>query len=550
MLKPADFSSWSRFTKACEARQGDVVEQEGETRWSNHDLDPTPPRQRTWTALTFFSFWASFAASSGHWTSASSLIALGLNPIPTFGALLGAHYILAGFIVMNGRGPSRYHIGFPVFARAAYGLFFCGTTSYYGAQFTSIAITCIWPRWETLPNALPKSAGITSTKLASFFIYYAVMVPISFVHSRKLKWWYTIKAWVVLAMMHFMLIWWMVKAHPLNLSVWPKKAMTSRDHAWLIVQAINAGIGSASSITVNQGDMARYARKPSDQMWTTFIGYPIVAALPNLYGILVATATKQITGTSIWNMWDTLDYMLKQYPPDSAANRGMRFLCFLTAAAMAASYMGVNIATNCLPFGSDLSAFFPKYMTIRRGQVLCCFLGLCTVPWKLITGAPSFITFTSAYGYWLSPLAATMAIHYFIIAKGNIDVPELYKPGGKYWYTGGVNLRAPLICAMCLIPVMPGFCYQVNNHLKISYIGRKIYNIGFLFTWFMCAFLIWLSYKIWPDKTGVKMDRWEGLADENDAEEKRAFDRESGAETPSIDDEKKVGEPKTTVVSI
>jgi nucleobase:cation symporter-1, NCS1 family len=72
----------------------------------------------------------------------------------------------------------------------------------------------------------------------------------------------------------------------------------------LVLQAFNAGLGTASSLTVNQGDIARYARKPNDQLWTTLIGYPIASALPCLYGILVASASSKITGEPYWNLWE------------------------------------------------------------------------------------------------------------------------------------------------------------------------------------------------------------------------------------------------------
>jgi NCS1 family nucleobase:cation symporter-1 len=119
------------------------------------------------------------------------------------------------------------------------------------------------------------------------------------------------------------------------------------------------------------------------------IGYPIASALPCLYGILVAAAAKKLTGTAYWNVWDVMSYMLSQYPD----NKGARFGIFLCAVAMALSYLAVNLATNSLPFGSDVTAMFPRWMTIRRGQVLCTLLGIAIVPWKLLNSAQAFLTF-------------------------------------------------------------------------------------------------------------------------------------------------------------
>lgn len=96
-----------------------------------------------------------------------------------------------------------------------------------------------------------------------------------------------------------------------------------------------------------------------------------------------------MTGKAFWNLWDVMAYMLEQYPD----NRGARFGIFLCAFAMAIAYLGVNLATNSLPFGSDLSALFPRWMTIRRGQILCTILGIAIVPWKVLNNAQALLTF-------------------------------------------------------------------------------------------------------------------------------------------------------------
>jgi nucleobase:cation symporter-1, NCS1 family len=36
-------------------------------------------------------------------------------------------------------------------------------------------------------------------------------------------------------------------------------------------------------------------------------------------------------------------------------------------------------------------------------------------------------------------------------------VVDLYKPGGRYWFSNGYNLRALLAVAVGVVPVIPGF---------------------------------------------------------------------------------------------
>jgi NCS1 family nucleobase:cation symporter-1 len=48
-------------------------------KWSNKDLDPTPPEQRTWNSWSFFAFQFSIAFSPTTYNVGASLYAIGLN---------------------------------------------------------------------------------------------------------------------------------------------------------------------------------------------------------------------------------------------------------------------------------------------------------------------------------------------------------------------------------------------------------------------------------------------------------------------------------------
>ncbi|KAK4700931.1 nucleobase:cation symporter-1, NCS1 family, partial [Phenoliferia sp. Uapishka_3] len=370
--------------------------------------------------------------------------------------------------------------------------------------------------------------GHRSTKFVCFHSQYVLSVAIfmlvflsmSVVHARDLKWFYNIKSVLVFIGFHGVLIWWMIKAKGAQFTQFPEKAMSTTSKAWLVLQAFNAGLGAASSLTVNQGDMARYATKPGDAMWTTLIGYPIASALPCLYGILVASASKKLTGAVLWNLWDQLDWMLDQYPD----NHGARFGIFLAASVFALAYIGVNLATNSLPFGSDMTALFPNYFTIRRGQFLCTVLGICVVPWKILVSAKAFITFLSGYGYWLAPIASIIMVDYYFLKKGNIDVTQLYTsdPNGRYWYNKGWNWRAPVTTIVVLIPCLPGFVAQIStSDLGISLLGKRLFFISFILTYALGCVVYYTLSVVFPDRTGSSNpdETWEQLADEADARE-------------------------------
>lgn len=98
--------------------------------------------------------------------------------------------ILTIFVILNSRGPSKYFLGFPVYVRAAAGVrgaslyiivrasvatIYFSTQTYYGGKLMSVLLRAIFGNgYRDIPNHLPKSAGISSRDLLSFFIFWVV----------------------------------------------------------------------------------------------------------------------------------------------------------------------------------------------------------------------------------------------------------------------------------------------------------------------------------------------------------------------------------------
>ena len=92
-----------------------------------------------------------------------------------------------------------------------------------------------------------------------------------------------------------------------------------------------------------------------------FIGIAVTSAGITLYGEI---------------LWDPLKLI------DKWDNRAG---AFFTSFAFLLSTLGTNISANSLSAGNDMTALCPRYINIRRGQVICAFLGgwaLC--PWEIL----------------------------------------------------------------------------------------------------------------------------------------------------------------------
>lgn len=153
---------------------------------------------------------------------------------------------------------------------------------------------------------------------------------------------------------------------------------------------------------------------------------------------------------------------------------------FFAAASFALAALGVNISANSLSAANDFTALFPRYVNIRRGQLLCALLCWALVPWKILASAGSFLNFMSAYAIFLGPIAAIMLFDFWVVHRRKYDTLALYNPAGVYRYNDTlVNWRAVVAFLVGVAPSLPGFVNGINSNIDVG-VGVHPYQIGWL----------------------------------------------------------------------
>lgn len=80
-------------------------------KWSNIDLEPTPPEQRNWSPLYYFAFQFSIAFSPTTYNIGSTLFSIGLNYWTIIIAAFLGTFLCCLVLYFNSRGPIFYHVG-------------------------------------------------------------------------------------------------------------------------------------------------------------------------------------------------------------------------------------------------------------------------------------------------------------------------------------------------------------------------------------------------------------------------------------------------------
>ncbi|KAL4799633.1 permease for cytosine/purines, uracil, thiamine, allantoin-domain-containing protein [Aspergillus venezuelensis] len=480
----------SRVAKAKKCIQTKEAPEEG-AAYFNEDLLPTPP---------------------GDYNLGATLVSLGLRWWHCILAAVIGSFILSIIVVLNSRGATRYHVGYPVYVRASSGIggsklyvivrasvaiIYFATQSYYGGMITSVCLRAIFgDSWVNLPNKLPANAGIVSRDLLAFFVFWIVQFGVMFLHPTVLRHLFVVKAvYTTVALLG--VLGWAVHMNGGTLGDFSFDGQVTLHGSalvWPMIQAINSVMGALCPILVNQPDVSRYATKPSQATWSQSLGILISKVLVMFVSCATTSATTQFLGKSFWNVWDLYDEILTQYwGPQARA--GM----FFASLGMVLAIIATNAGTNSLPVGADLSGLIPRYINIVRGQILCALLAPLCVPWKIISSAQSFLTFLGSYTVFLMPTCGIMIIDYWVIRKGNFHVPSLYTkdPGSVYSYYYGWNLRSIAAWAGGVAFTVHGIAGSLDPD-SVAAASKNMYKLGFLLSFAMGCFLYYVLNLIWP----------------------------------------------------
>lgn len=308
------FTSWPAF-KAWIEVPSSALDAHGlanpNSRWSNEDLDPTPPRKRTWKWPNYVSFY--WALSFGNWTLGSTMVGLGLNWWEAIVVIFVSQLISSAAMFFNSRCASVYHIGYPVVARSTFGMFgsfyvvaarailaivWYGIQLYQGSSFIAVMLRCVFGRlYEDIPNAIPSSMGITTAGMLAFFLFWCVHFPFCSLRPNQLRWFFWLKTALMIPAVIGLFVFCIVDTKGNLGSVY--SGTITGNKAWFILNAINAGMGNTATLITNQPDIARWSNSQSGAMWSQLVTNPIAVTLSASLGILATAALNNTWGTDL-----------------------------------------------------------------------------------------------------------------------------------------------------------------------------------------------------------------------------------------------------------
>ena len=125
--------------------------------------------------------------------------------------------------------------------------------------------------------------------------------------------------------------------------------------------------------------------------------------------------------------------------------------------ALALATLNTNVAANVVSPSNDFSNLNPRLISFRTGGLITGVVGVCMMPWKLLSDFSAYIFgWLVGYSGLLGPVAGVMIADYFILRRARLKLDDLYTRDGAYEYDGGVNWRAVIALGLGIAVALLG----------------------------------------------------------------------------------------------
>ncbi|MFJ1704896.1 NCS1 family nucleobase:cation symporter-1 [Kitasatospora sp. NPDC088346] len=413
-------------------------------RFASPDLNPVPVARRSWTTYNFLALWVGMAHNIPSWTLASGLVALGMDWKQAVLTIALGNLVVLIPMILTGHAGTKYGIPFPVLARASFGL--------RGANLPAMlraAVACAWfgiqtwiggegifllagklfgPWWQEAAEI----GGEPWTQWLAFGVFWLIEMAIIARGMETLRRFENWAAPFVIVGALALLAWITAKAGGLGpLLDQPSKLGWGSEFWKVFFPALMGMIGFWSTLALNIPDFTRFGGSQRAQIRGQALGLPTTMTLFALLSVLVTSGSQAVYGEPLW---DPIALAAKM---DSVTGTLFALLVVLVAT------LSVNIAANVVSPAYDLAHLLPRFVNFRTGALVTGVVGIVIMPWKLITDPQIYIfTWLGVVGGLLGTVAGVLIADYWLLRRTRLDLADLYRPGGRYWYAAGWNWRA------------------------------------------------------------------------------------------------------------
>ncbi|TNE60292.1 MAG: nitrate reductase [Bacteroidetes bacterium] len=460
------------------------------------DLAPVPAQKRNWDTWHFASLWISMAVCIPTYMLGGSMIREGMTWWQAMLTVLLGNLIVLIPMALNAHAGTKYGLPLPVLLRACFGtrgavvaallrgLVGCGwfgIQTWIGGEAIYAMLVVFFPDMAHSPEL--GSLGLNATQAVCFLIFWILNMWIVYRGINTIR---RLESWAapfLLLMGGALLLWAIREVGSLEAILEASNRITGEEPGLfreIFWPNLTAMVGFWATLSLNIPDFSRYAKNQRAQVLGQALGLPATMALFSFIGIAVTSATLLLFGEAIWDPVQLLERFSSPV------------VILLSMIGLAIATLSTNIAANVVASANDIANIFPRKISFRTGGYITGLIGILIFPWKLLADPQGFIfTWLIGYSALLGALAGIMICDYYIIRGTRLQIPDLYKPKGRY---GLWNRPAWIALGLSLAPVLPGFLAQMGL-LEAKEMPGIFTNL-YTYAWFVTFFLAMGIYRV------------------------------------------------------
>jgi NCS1 family nucleobase:cation symporter-1 len=407
----------------------------------NHDLAPTPIAERTWSTYNYAALWIAMAHCVPTYMMAAGLIAVGMSWGQALFTILLGNVIVLAPILANSHPGTKFGIPFPVFARAAYGVYganlpavmralvacgWFGINAWIGGQAVNTLFVALWPGWASMGGMI---GGVALGVWISFLLFWALNILIIYKGMETLRHFENWSAPFVLVMTLGLVVWAIQAAHGLGpIMSTPGKLNSMGDFLPVFIPSLTAMVGFWATLSLNMPDFTRFSAGQRSQVIGQVVGLPTTMTVFAAMGVVITSASQIIFGQAIW---DPVTLVGKFTNPWVV---GVAMFTVIIAT------LSVNIAANVVSPANDFSNCWPRVIDFKTGGLITGIIGILIQPWRLLADASAYIfNWLLLYSGGLGSIAGVLVVDYWLVRRTELELRDLYEPQGAYTYSAGWN---------------------------------------------------------------------------------------------------------------
>ena len=496
---------------------------ESKTLW-NADFQPTPFKNRTWGAWTYFAIWFGMAVEVESWSLVSVGFDFGLNWFWSILSVFIGNVAVLVPILIIGHGGAKYGMPetsltrsrwgtygtfIPSFARGLIGAGWWGidtwiiTESFAGMYIDATGLKPELMKLVAVGNATPFTiasmvpgvfiAVFVSTIIARLVILYFAPPRHGQTLLKKLSWVVPFIAFIGLVLVFA------VNGSSVGWDFTPvfqiKTTVSGSTFIYFFIALVNAQISFWATMGISMPDYTRYAKSQKSAIRGQ-ITLPFMMLGIGFMAILTAGVTIVKYHTAIYD-----PVLLATISLPSYLLYGTLFLLML-------GVLVVNIFADTVGPGYDFSNIYPKLIPWFGGVLIVVAIAAALQSWSFYASAGAYVeTWLDGYGAILGAVEGVLIFDYVIIRRFKFEAVDSFLPGGRFKYYKGFNPAAVIAFVVSLILVYPPSSYlpvsfSLYPYQSWVYQGSWIFTIIFSGIIYIIMMKYWIIPKYQPELKG------------------------------------------------